>query len=347
MPSVDIISGKYGGFCAMVPMIRIMHEADWKLRVHLCDQHLEERWGCSWKDAEQVLPPKTVVLHDGFPATNRLTNLFRLGINLTCMWEHKRPDAVIVYGDRMDALIGATAAHQLQIPVAHLQAGDKSGCIDDETRDAVSRLSTWLFSPDEASHWRLDVRVFTQPTYNVGDHHIDALVDALHHTRRPSVTPPYLVVHMHPDTKQSREWNLVAATELSDALTKVGMNFVLIQPCNDLHYEALMTIRNNQYCVSRHQYLPHNEYVSLLLDSRGLVGNTSAVCIDAPYLCVKSLNIGNRQRGRGTHFKTAGYGRIEEAIREMLDGPGPEPYMERGTGEAGRKTFKILERKLA
>ena len=321
----------------MVPMIRIMHKAGWKLRVHLCDQHLEEKWGLTWKEAELVLPPSVSVLHDNFSA-DRLANLFRLGVNLTCMWKHVKPDAVIVYGDRLDALIGAIAAHQLQIPVAHLQAGDTSGCIDDETRNAVSSLSTWLFAPTEHAVDKLEYSTSDeQHVYCVGDHHIDAIVNSSIEPLFFKGLQPYLVVHMHSDTKRSEDDNLSLAAMLNDALHTVGMRFVLVRPCNDLLHETMLCLQANSLC------LPHSQYISLLLNSAGLVGNTSAVCIDAPFLQVKSLCIGHRQKGRGEcFFETAREGKIVEGIQDMLSWPKPHKYLARGTGEAGLKTFNIL-----
>jgi UDP-N-acetylglucosamine 2-epimerase (non-hydrolysing) len=63
-----------------------------------------------------------------------------------------RPDAVIVQGDTTTALCGALAAFYERIPVAHVEAGLRSGVLDDPfpeelNRRLVSQLTRWHFAP--------------------------------------------------------------------------------------------------------------------------------------------------------------------------------------------------------
>jgi UDP-N-acetylglucosamine 2-epimerase (non-hydrolysing) len=63
-----------------------------------------------------------------------------------------RPDAVIVQGDTTTALCGALAAFYERIPVAHVEAGLRSGVLDDPfpeelNRRLVSQLGRWHFAP--------------------------------------------------------------------------------------------------------------------------------------------------------------------------------------------------------
>jgi UDP-N-acetylglucosamine 2-epimerase (non-hydrolysing) len=63
-----------------------------------------------------------------------------------------RPAAVIVQGDTTSALCGALAAFYERIPVAHVEAGLRSGVFDDPfpeelNRRLVSQLTRWHFAP--------------------------------------------------------------------------------------------------------------------------------------------------------------------------------------------------------
>jgi UDP-N-acetylglucosamine 2-epimerase (non-hydrolysing) len=63
-----------------------------------------------------------------------------------------RPDAVIVQGDTTTALCGALAAFYERIPVAHVEAGLRSGVLHDPfpeelNRRLVSQLARWHFAP--------------------------------------------------------------------------------------------------------------------------------------------------------------------------------------------------------
>ena len=56
------------------------------------------------------------------------------------------PDIVLILGDRGETLATAFASVELGIPVAHIQAGDVSGGLDDIHRHAITKLSHLHFS---------------------------------------------------------------------------------------------------------------------------------------------------------------------------------------------------------
>jgi UDP-N-acetylglucosamine 2-epimerase (non-hydrolysing) len=63
-----------------------------------------------------------------------------------------RPDIVIVQGDTTSALLGAIAAHELGIPVAHVEAGLRSGdrmapYPEEDNRTMIAMLSDLHFAP--------------------------------------------------------------------------------------------------------------------------------------------------------------------------------------------------------
>ncbi len=65
-----------------------------------------------------------------------------------------RPDWVLVYGDTNSTIAGARAARESRVPIAHVEAGLRSGDLsmpEERNRIEVDRLAALLLCPDERS----------------------------------------------------------------------------------------------------------------------------------------------------------------------------------------------------
>ncbi|MFI6436676.1 non-hydrolyzing UDP-N-acetylglucosamine 2-epimerase [Streptomyces sp. NPDC050759] len=76
----------------------------------------------------------------------------RLIDGLGDVFRAERPDLLVVQGDTSSTLCGALAAFYEHIPVAHVEAGLRSGVIDDPfpeemNRRLVTRMTRWHFAP--------------------------------------------------------------------------------------------------------------------------------------------------------------------------------------------------------
>jgi UDP-GlcNAc3NAcA epimerase len=91
--------------------------------------------------------------------------------------EAERPDWALVYGDTNSTLAGARAAAEAGMPLAHVEAGLRSGDLEmpeERNRIEVDRLARLLLAPDERSRATLTGEAVDGETVVVGDVMADA-----------------------------------------------------------------------------------------------------------------------------------------------------------------------------
>ena len=95
------------------------------------------------------------------------------------------PDCVVVQGDTATATAGALQAHALHIPVAHVEAGLRSGDLwnpwpEEANRRAIDAISSLHFAPTHSSAENLYAENFKNSVFITGN----TVVDALNHVVR-------------------------------------------------------------------------------------------------------------------------------------------------------------------
>jgi UDP-GlcNAc3NAcA epimerase len=141
----------------------------------------------------------------------------------------ERPDWVLVYGDTNSTLAGALAAEKLGLPVAHVEAGLRSGDLsmpEERNRIETDKRAALLFAPDERSRDTLQGEGVGGRTEVVGDVMADAtlvfapIAKERAHVQAPGEPYAALTIHREANTKPER------LRELIDALAETSWQFV-------------------------------------------------------------------------------------------------------------------------
>lgn len=277
-------------------------------------------------------------------------------------FEELKPDIVLLSGDRAETLTLCITAAYMGIPIAHIQAGDRSGHIDDAARYAIGKLAHIHLASCDDSAERLrrmgeqEFRIF-----NVGAPQLDDMVgldfsasSITVEGQQHDLSQPYILLVQHPVMAERDD---VKAQMLStlQACVDSGLPVYWIYPNSDLGFTeitSLITKQQQTVNVTVFQNLERDDYLRLLANAGALVGNSSSGILEAPTFGVPVVNIGNRQRGRqqAENILNCSYdakdiaATIERAVtdndfRQQAKGA-INPY---GDGKSGPRICEILQ----
>ena len=316
---------------------------------------------------------------DGFEIKSKVFNILE-GENLTSMakstglavmelanvFENIKPDMVITIADRYETLATSIAASYMNIPLVHTQGGEVTGNIDEKVRHANTKLADVHFVTTEASKQRV-LRLGEEESsiFVTGCPSIDIAVEVLEKPeldfdpiqKYGGVGAPvdfengYIVVMQHPVTteyEESKE-NIMKTLE---AVHQLGYPTMWFWPNVDAGADGTSKgIRSY-----REKYNPDNihffknmlpqDFLKILINSRGIVGNSSVALRECAFLGVPAVNIGNRQNGRdrGINVVDVNYDifEIKEAIIKNYNIGKFQKDSVYGEGKAGEQFAEIL-----
>jgi GDP/UDP-N,N'-diacetylbacillosamine 2-epimerase (hydrolysing) len=284
-------------------------------------------------------------------------SLSLMGLNFVETLKRIKPKFLILAGDRGEQLMGAVAAAYSYIPIAHIQAGEKSGNIDGTTRHAIARFAHIHFASNkDASDRLLNSGEEKFRIHNVGAPQLDEItnkrfanLDKLKKKFKKINFKNYMLVIFHPVTE---EFNETARNikNLQNALKKFKIDKVWILPNND----AGSSIVKNEILLSRdsstHIFtnLDREYYFGLINECKIIVGNSSSGIIETPSFNKVSVNIGNRQKGRiqsnltiDSSYKTSDIIiSITKGLKIKNKKKIINPY---GDGKSSKKIINVLE----
>jgi GDP/UDP-N,N'-diacetylbacillosamine 2-epimerase (hydrolysing) len=321
-----VVTGSRGEYGYLRPILRLIDEHDALCyRLVVTNMHLLPEFGSSGSymaaDGLSVHHELFMAL-DGYTNTSMSKSLGVALLSITDVLHNDRPDIVLLAGDRGEQLMAAIAAAHLNIPVAHVQAGEVSGNIDGLTRHAIARFAHIHFASNEDAAERLH-RSGEQPfrVHTVGAPQLDEFLQGQYASvatireRFRLDGQPFLLLVQHPVTEQATQAADQMAITLR-ALSRIGLPTVMIYPNNDagsaLIRETTNSLRGPWLRVERN--VSRELYGGLMRSAAVIVGNSSSALLEAPSFELPAVNIGRRQDGRVRALNVQDVAADEEAI---------------------------------
>lgn len=293
----------------------IQSHPDLELKVIVGAMHLSPEFGETWRN----------IIEDGFPVDAKIEMLLSsdssvgiaksmgLGtIGAADVLERLAPDALVILGDRFEALAVAQAALVMNVPIVHLHGGEVTeGAYDDAIRHAITKMAS--LHCVAAEQYRQRVIQMGEPpdrVLDVGALGLDHLLRSPRMSRHElaadigmSADTPYLLVTYHPVTladepaRDSFEVLLQALDERPDH------QVIITYPNADNGGRAIIPLLESYAAeqpgrVFAIPSLGFRRYLSAVAGAAAVVGNSSSGLIEVPSFNVPTVNVGARQTGR-------------------------------------------------
>lgn len=347
----------FGLFASTLQAIR--NEPGLAPSIAVTGMHLNPAHGLTVRDVEQSGLPICARIESPELDGSGVGMALALGTTirgLASVWQAENPHVVIVLGDRGEMLAGAIAAAHLDIPVAHVHGGERSGTIDESLRHAISKIAHLHFVSTEASRERL-VRMGERADriWVTGAPGLDGLRELADRTRDElcadmgldPARPIALFCH-HPvlqDGLSSADAPRVAL----DVLAAREVQVLAMTPNSDagsFAIRALLEERASRGQVTVARHLARRDFVSWMAHVDLMVGNSSAGIIEAASFGTPVVNIGDRQALRERNANVLDVGgdavSIAAGIGKALEIGRLAPANRFGDGNAARRIVKVL-----
>lgn len=184
--SLIVIAGARPQFIKAAPVVTALKAAGMQARILHTGQHYDHRMSAVFF-GELDLPEPHWHLGCGGGPHGAMTGAMLTEIEKVIMAEN--PDMIVVFGDTNSTLAGALAAAKLHIPVAHVEAGLRSGnrrMPEELNRICTDHLSDLLFCSSEAGRTQLADEGITRGVEVTGDVMADVFFATLE--KAPSVS---------------------------------------------------------------------------------------------------------------------------------------------------------------
>ena len=337
--TIYIVTGSRADYGLLKNLITQINKSNkFELTLIVTGQHLSKKYGNTYKEIKNDFG-KSIKFIDIKVNNSEVNSILKsISIGITKVGKYfvsKKPDLLIILGDRYEMLSFAVAALFNKVIIAHIHGGELTqGSIDDTIRHTISKFSNYHF---------VATKPYKKRVVQLGENPKKVfLVGGLGSENVENIS--YLdkkVLEKNLNIKFKKNNFLITFNSFLDdkILVKVAIrnmfkalnkfkntNYIFTFPNSDLESNNIIKMiidfskkNKNAYCFKS---LGVQRYLSCMKICNVVVGNSSSGILEAPSLKTPTINIGNRQNGRikaksviDCNYSSLG---IQKAIKKAL-----------------------------
>lgn len=269
------------------------------------------------------------------------------------------PDLVIVFGDVTSTLAAALAAKMLEIPLAHVEAGLRSGDFrmpEEVNRILTDHISTFLFVTEPSGLENLEREgKDRQQLFAVGNTMIDTqkkmLAQALatrYHETIGLTAGSYVLVTLHRPGNVDEPQQL---RRIFDDLLALSQRFPILYPIHPRTQAKLLEIgyldqinQSENFILS--EALGYLEFSCLLANCRFLITDSGGLQEESTALKIPCFTLRTNTERPSTLIENGGTNQLIDEIGHIVLKPFQQDQ-ERWDGNASQRIMEILRQKLS
>lgn len=368
MKKILAVTGIRSEYFILQPIFEeIIKRKDLDLKVVVTGTHMSPVYGSTYKlierDGYETVELETLISSDKLSGRSKSLGIQIMG--LTDIVSMEEPDWLLVLGDREESIATATVGAYMNIPVAHVCGGDRVvGNIDDSVRHAVTKLAHLHFPTTKENGNRI-LKMGEEPwrVNVVGNPALDSI------RKQPNLSYDFINEKLGTNLNEKEPFILLIKHPLSSEIEKaeeqmritlevvaeLGIKTIITYPNSDIgSFDMINVIEEfvDKYAfIKAFKTLSRDIFVNLQRKAALLLGNSSSGILEAPFLKLPVINVGNRQKQRQHSENIIFVPHNKELIRSAIDKvlndedfkdickDCSNPY---GDGYAGERIAKII-----
>lgn len=304
---IGIVTGTRAEYSFLEPLIEsVYNSSDMSLLLYVTGLHLTKHHDSAKQIHFPISASIQMISNEKESTTSSLAISLSDGIRgFVEAFSRDMPDVVIILGDRVEPFAAAIAAAFLNIPVVHLQGGDVTySMLDDSIRHSITKLAHLHFPATRTAYNRiLQMGEEKWRVKLVGSLALDKASKIkegnFHHVSGITLPKNPCLVIFHPETLSSDNGNIFGI--ILDSLLDIGIVPIVIYPNLDPGSPQIID-KIDEYSANRRiiaiKNLEHEKFLGLAKRCGIYIGNSSSGLIELPFIGVKCINVGHRQDGR-------------------------------------------------